>query len=233
MAPSNSQWDDAVRNYCLKILKVKKIAVIGDTTGYGVTAREATSVAGVQEGRRRSGLPGHIDATQPDMTPDMLRVQECRRRGDRGVECHHRHGSAACSTPAPRMNWDVPFVGHPSMGSGEIGRLVDKPANWKRSTPSATRAAASMPTASCRRRTPGFRRPRQRQDRARRIRCSGGSPAASTPSTCSPRRSKQTGSTAARGIIGYWNTLKKYPGLFRRLHVLADPAQRLSRPTRS
>src|ERR1700690_3641469 len=29
MAPSNSQWDDAVRNYCLNILKVKKIAVIG------------------------------------------------------------------------------------------------------------------------------------------------------------------------------------------------------------
>src|ERR1700753_674924 len=33
IAPSNNQWDDAVRNYCLKILKVKKIAVIGDTTG--------------------------------------------------------------------------------------------------------------------------------------------------------------------------------------------------------
>src|SRR5882762_10318857 len=27
LAPSNSQWDDAVRNYCLNILKVKKIAV--------------------------------------------------------------------------------------------------------------------------------------------------------------------------------------------------------------
>ena len=38
MAPSNSQWDDAVRSYCLNILKVKKIAVIGDTTGYSVTA---------------------------------------------------------------------------------------------------------------------------------------------------------------------------------------------------
>src|SRR5262245_57114915 len=29
MAPSNTQWDDAVRGYCLNILKVKKIAVIG------------------------------------------------------------------------------------------------------------------------------------------------------------------------------------------------------------
>src|SRR5260221_8360232 len=37
LAPSNSQWDDAVRNYCLKVLKVKKVAVVGDTTGYGTT----------------------------------------------------------------------------------------------------------------------------------------------------------------------------------------------------
>ena len=33
MAPSNSQWDDAVRGYVLKIVKAKKVAVIGDTTG--------------------------------------------------------------------------------------------------------------------------------------------------------------------------------------------------------
>ena len=30
---------------------------------------------------------------------------------------------------ARRMNWDVPFVGHPAMASGEIGRL------WSRSPP--------------------------------------------------------------------------------------------------
>ena len=45
MAPSNGQWDDAVRNYCLNVLKVKKIAVIGDTTGYGVTAVGASVAA--------------------------------------------------------------------------------------------------------------------------------------------------------------------------------------------
>ena len=30
------------------------------------------------------------------------------------------------------MGWDVPFVGHPSMSSGEIGRLVEKPSNWEK-----------------------------------------------------------------------------------------------------
>ena len=28
------------------------------------------------------------------------------------------------------MGWDVPIVGHPSLGSGEIRGLLDKPANW-------------------------------------------------------------------------------------------------------
>src|SRR5918911_1031875 len=48
LAPSNTQWDDAVRNYCLAILKVKKVAVIGDTTGYGTAAVNA-SVAGLKK----------------------------------------------------------------------------------------------------------------------------------------------------------------------------------------
>ena len=48
VAPSNTQWDDAVRNYCLNIVKVKKIAVIGDTTGYGTSAVNA-SVAGFKK----------------------------------------------------------------------------------------------------------------------------------------------------------------------------------------
>ena len=28
------------------------------------------------------------------------------------------------------LNWDVPFVGHPAMGTGEIKGLVAKPENW-------------------------------------------------------------------------------------------------------
>src|SRR5215470_14447789 len=37
VAPSNVQWDAAVRRYCLEILKLKDLAVMGDTTGYGTT----------------------------------------------------------------------------------------------------------------------------------------------------------------------------------------------------
>jgi branched-chain amino acid transport system substrate-binding protein len=30
------------------------------------------------------------------------------------------------------LNWDVPFIGHPAMGSGEVGQLVSKPENWSK-----------------------------------------------------------------------------------------------------
>ena len=43
IAPSNTQWDDAVRNYCLQRINARKVAVIGDTTGYGVSATNASA----------------------------------------------------------------------------------------------------------------------------------------------------------------------------------------------
>src|ERR1700757_5157880 len=130
MAPSNGQWDDAVRNYCLNILKVKNIAVIGDTTGYGVTAVGA-SVAAFKKDGAEVVYQANIDATQPDLTPDMLRMKNAGTEAivvwtvSTGMEARMFNVRAA-------MNWDVPFVGHPSLASGEIAGLVEKPENWKK-----------------------------------------------------------------------------------------------------
>ncbi len=38
LAPSNTQWDDSVRRYTLDVLKLKDVAVVGDSTGYGTSA---------------------------------------------------------------------------------------------------------------------------------------------------------------------------------------------------
>ena len=75
IAPSNTQWDDAVRDYTLNIVKAKKVAVIGDTTGYGVTAANA-SASRFQEEGAEVVYHANIDATQSDMTPDMLRARD-------------------------------------------------------------------------------------------------------------------------------------------------------------
>src|SRR6201986_300131 len=129
-APSNTQWDDAVRDYCLKVLKVKKVAVIGDTTGYGVTAVGA-SVAAFKKDGADVVYQSNIDATQTDMTPDMLRAKNAGAEVivvwsvTTGMEARMFNTRAA-------MNWDIPFVGHPSLASGELAGLVDKPENWKK-----------------------------------------------------------------------------------------------------
>jgi branched-chain amino acid transport system substrate-binding protein len=130
MAPSNSQWDDAVRGYCLNILKAKKVAVIGDTTGYRVTAVGA-SVAAFKKDGADVVYQANIDSTQPDMTPDLLRARNAGAEViavwsvSTGMDARMFNTRAA-------MKWDVAFVGHPSLASGEIAGLVEKPANWEK-----------------------------------------------------------------------------------------------------
>jgi branched-chain amino acid transport system substrate-binding protein len=130
MAPSNNQWDDAVRNYCLNILKVKKVAVVGDTTGYGVTAVGA-SVAAFKKDGADVVYSANIDATQPDMTPDMLRMKNAGAEAI-VVWSVSTGGESRMFNTRAAMGWDVPFVGHPSMASGELAGLVEKPENWKK-----------------------------------------------------------------------------------------------------
>lgn len=130
LTPSNTQWDDAVRNYTLKIVKAKKVAVLGDTTGYGVAAAKASAAGVVKDGAEVVYL-ANIDATQPDMTPDMLRAKNA---GAEAIICWSTSTgmNARLFNTRAAMGWDVPFVGHPSMSSGEIRTLVEKPANWEK-----------------------------------------------------------------------------------------------------
>ncbi len=130
IAPSNGQWDDAVRGYCLNQLSARKVAVIGDTTGYGVSAANA-SVSGFQRDGADVVYKANIDATQTDMTPDMLRA---RNAGAQAIVIWSVTTGmiARMLNTRATMGWDVPFVGHPSLSSGEVGALVDRPQNWEK-----------------------------------------------------------------------------------------------------
>jgi branched-chain amino acid transport system substrate-binding protein len=212
LAPSNSQWDDAVRNYCLNVLKVKKIAVIGDTTGYGVTAVGA-SVAAFKKDGADVVYQANIDATQPDMTPDMLRSKNAGAEVivvwsvTTGMEARMFNTRAA-------MNWDVSFVGHPSLASGELAGLVEKPANWQK--------VYAIGYKSCSYDTAG-KLPAKSQDLVDRLVkanvalndtllwwIAGGVDAIELIA----KAVAESGSTESEGLIKYWNTLSKYPGYF-------------------
>src|ERR1700744_1509449 len=212
LAPSNSQWDDAVRNYCLNIVKAKKVAVIGDTTGYGVSAVGA-SVAAFKKDGADVVYQANIDATQPDMTPDMLRMKNAGTEAivvwtvSTGMEARMFNVRAT-------MGWDLPFVGHPSLASGEIAGLVEKPENWKK--------VYAIGYKSCSYDAAG-KLPPKSQDLVDRLLkanvvlkdtllwwVAGGIDVIELYA----KALETSGSTDSAGIIAYLNTLNKYPGYF-------------------
>src|SRR5215469_2529530 len=111
LAPSNTQWDDAVRNYCLNVLKIKEVAIFGDSTGYGTSAVK-DSVAGFTRDNAKIVYNGVIDPNQSDVTPDLLRMRDAGAKVlvcwsvTTGLNSRIMNARAAIS-------WDVPIVGHP------------------------------------------------------------------------------------------------------------------------
>ncbi len=140
IVPSNAQWDDAVRDYVLNTLGVREVAVFGDTTGYGTSAVAASAAAFVRDGARVASQ-SLIDATRPDVTPDMLGA----KAAGAGVLVAW---SVSVGLLARLMNvrralrWNVPIVGHPSLGSPEIRALLDRPGNWERVFAVGTRSCS-------------------------------------------------------------------------------------------
>ena len=130
IAPSSSQWDEAVRGYVLDTLGVREVAVFGDTSVYGTGAVAASAAAFRWDGAHVVSQT-LIDATRPDVTPDMLHARVA------GAEVLVVW-SASVGLLSRLMNvrralrWNVPIVGHPSLGADEIRGLLDRPGNWER-----------------------------------------------------------------------------------------------------
>ena len=211
IAPSNSQWDDAVRDYALKILKARKIAVIGDTTGYGVIAAKA-SVAGFKKDGAEIVYQANIDPTQPDMTPDMLRA---RNAGANVIIVWSTSTGmiARMLNTRAELKWDVAFVGHPALAAGDIAGLLTHPANWEK--------VYAVGYKSCSYDSAGKLPARSQQfvDKlAGKVDLSdsllwwvaGGFDAI----TLVAKAVEATGATSSAAMIGYWNGLKAYPGYF-------------------
>jgi branched-chain amino acid transport system substrate-binding protein len=210
LAPSNTQWDDAVRDYCLKTLDARKVAVIGDTTGYGVTAAKASAAGFVKHGAEVV-YQASIDSTQPDMTPDLLRARNAGAQAivvwsvSTGMDARLFNTRAA-------MDWDVPFVGHPSMSSGEIAALVEKPENWRNVYAIGYRSCSYSENGKL---------PERSQELVTRLKgkvnlsdtllwwVAGGVDAVNLIA-----KAVEAGSSSSEDIIKYWNGLTGYPGYF-------------------
>jgi branched-chain amino acid transport system substrate-binding protein len=130
IAPNNLQCAEVPRVYCADTLKVTRVAIVGDSTGYG-TMMVGDAVKDAEGNKLQVVHHAQLDANQPDLTPDMLRIRDSGAQAvivwtvSTGLVARMLNARAA-------IGWDVPFTGHPSMGSGDVGKLLDKPANWEK-----------------------------------------------------------------------------------------------------
>ncbi len=211
MAPSNSQIDDAVSGYGVDNLKLKRFAVIGDTTGYGTTTVNSSSAAYEKRGAEVV-YKGTIDATQPDVTPDMLRMKNAGAEAITLWTVSTGLISRILNTRA-NMGWNVPLTGHPAMGSGEVGQLIAKPANWEKTYILGFKNCSYGADGKLPEHVQAFVGTIKDQIDLNDttlwwVLC--GTDAINVIA----RAVQETGSTDAAKIIGYWDTVTDYPGLY-------------------
>jgi branched-chain amino acid transport system substrate-binding protein len=109
-APTNTQVGAGANYYVVDVLKLKKVAVISDTTGYGTDS--ANTYVGMLKAKGAEVVyTNHIDAANPDLKPEMLRMQTA--------------GAQAI------MPWSV-NAGQTTLGSGQTKALLEKPEYWSK-----------------------------------------------------------------------------------------------------
>jgi branched-chain amino acid transport system substrate-binding protein len=211
LAASNTQWDDANRNYCLNVLKAKSVAVLGDNTGYGTTAT-AASVAAFQKAGANVVYHAVIDANAQDVAPDLLRAKNAGAQvvavwsDSTGLDARLMNARA-------QIGWDVVFSGHPAMGSGDVAHLLDKPSNWDKVYIIGFRSCSFDAAGKLPQRTQAF------------VDSVKGKLTLSDTSLwwvvsgvdaihLVAEAVEKTGSSSSDAITGYWNSLKNWPGLF-------------------
>jgi branched-chain amino acid transport system substrate-binding protein len=127
-ASTNQQIGAAANRYVLEVLKKKKVAVISDTTGYG-TASVNAYVPMLKEKAAEVVYQGNVDAANPDLTPEILRMRNAGAEAIMPWSVNPGFLSRIINTRG-QMAWDVPIVGQTTLGSGQTSALLEKPEYW-------------------------------------------------------------------------------------------------------
>jgi branched-chain amino acid transport system substrate-binding protein len=153
-APTNQQIGAAANRYVVDVLKKKKVAVISDTTGYG-TASVAAYVPMLKEKGAEIVYQGNIDAANPDLTPEILRMRTAGAEAIMPWSVNPGFLSRIINTRG-QMNWDVPIVGQTTLGSGATQALLEKPEYWAKVYPNNFRPVCYSPDNKLTDRTAAF-----------------------------------------------------------------------------
>lgn len=125
---TNEQWISSANNYALNNLNLSKVAVIGDTTGYG--AASAKHAVSLLEDKNIS--PVYSVLIDPDKTSVNDEVQKARAAGaDVIMPWSASTGLLARILNARGdMEWDVPVIGHPALMGLPIRDLLNDASYW-------------------------------------------------------------------------------------------------------
>jgi branched-chain amino acid transport system substrate-binding protein len=126
---TNEQWMSAANDYAVNVLKRRKIAIIGDTTGYGTAApKQATAML-----EKMGIVPVYtvlINTDKTDITDEMNKAKAAG--ADVIMPWTAATGlQARIMNTRGEMKWDVPIVGHPTLSALTIKPLLNKPEYWE------------------------------------------------------------------------------------------------------
>src|SRR6201996_8221876 len=210
-APTNQQIGGAAHRYVLEVLKKKKVAVVSDTTGYG-TASVLAYVPMLKEKGAEVVYQGNVDAANPDLKPEMLRMQSAGAEAIMPWSVNAGFLSRIINTRGD-MGWDVPIVGQTTLGSGQTRALLEKPDYWAKVYPNNFRPVCYAPGGKLPDRTVAF------LDRLKSAKVDMSDTllwwiGLGYDSSRMVAETIKNGGIGPEQITGYLNKLKGYPGVY-------------------
>ncbi len=210
-APTNQQIGGAANRYVTEVLKKKKVAVISDTTGYG-TASVNAYVPMLKERGAEVVYQGNVDAANPDLKPELLRMQSAGAEAIMPWSVNAGFLSRIINTRG-QMGWDVPIVGQTTLGSGQTQALLEKPDFWGKVYPNNFRPVCFSGDGKMTERTSAF------VDRLKSAKIEMGDTllwwiALGYDSPRMIAEAMKAVGTEPDQIVGYLNKLKDFPGVY-------------------
>src|SRR5262245_30997953 len=217
--PTNQQIGGAANRYVVETMKLKKVAVISDTTGYG-TASVVAYVPMLKQMGADVVYQNHVDAANPDLRPEVLRMQAAGAEAIMPWSVNAGFLSRLINTRG-QMAWDVPICGQTTLGSGQTKALLEKQEYWQKVYPNNFRPVCYGPDGKLPARTVAF----VEKIRAAKIDMSDTllwwiAVGYDTPYLIADAI-KKSGPEPEK-IVAHWNTLKDYPGVYGDYSFTAD-----------
>lgn len=210
-ASTNQQIGAAANRYVVDVLKKKKVAVISDTTGYG-TASVAAYVPMLKEKGAEVVYQGNVDAANPDLTPEILRMRNAGAEAIMPWSVNPGFLSRIINTRG-QMAWDVPIIGQTTLGSGQTSALLEKPDYWAKVYPNNFKPVCYSPEGKLNDRAAAF----VERLKSNKIEVNDTLLWWVAVGYDSPQmlaQAMKSAGTEPKQIVDYLNKLKGYPGIY-------------------